>query len=241
MAVPAAVELVDLALKATTAYGRPDLGGRLLHTRKRLADPDVRVLIVGEFKQGKSQLVNALVNAPVCPVDDDIATAVPTVVKHAETTTAALVRDGGDERAHRAHRGAGRPARPARLRGGQPRQQGDAELRRGRAAPQAAGRRAGARRHPGRRRARLGARRGHDVGAAHRRRGAAGLRRRAGVHGARAGVPAGGDGALPERRLRAHQDRPLPALAPDRRAGPRAPGRHRGRARSSSRCPPRCG
>ncbi|GAA1250931.1 dynamin family protein [Pseudonocardia aurantiaca] len=97
MAVPAAVELVDLALKATTAYGRPDLGGRLLHTRKRLADPDVRVLIVGEFKQGKSQLVNALVNAPVCPVDDDIATAVPTVVKHAETTTAALVRDGGDE------------------------------------------------------------------------------------------------------------------------------------------------
>ena len=94
MAVPAAVDLVDLALKATTAYERPDLGGRLLQTRKRLADPDVRVLIVGEFKQGKSQLVNALVNAPVCPVDDDIATAVPTVVKHAETTTVALVREG---------------------------------------------------------------------------------------------------------------------------------------------------
>ena len=46
----------------------------------------MRVLVVGEFKQGKSQLVNALVNAPVCPVDDDIATAVPTVVRHAETT-----------------------------------------------------------------------------------------------------------------------------------------------------------
>jgi Dynamin family len=98
VAVPAAVELVDLALKATTAYDRPDLGGRLLQTRRRLVDPDVRVLIVGEFKQGKSQLVNALVNAPVCPVDDDIATAVPTVVKHAETTTAALVRESGDDR-----------------------------------------------------------------------------------------------------------------------------------------------
>jgi GTPase Era involved in 16S rRNA processing len=97
VAVPAAVELVDLALKATTAYERPDLGGRLLQTRKRLADPDVRVLIVGEFKQGKSQLVNALVNAPVCPVDDDIATAVPTVVKYAETTGAALVREGESE------------------------------------------------------------------------------------------------------------------------------------------------
>ena len=81
MAVRAAVELVDLALKATSAYQRPDLGERLAQTRGRLADPDVRVLIVGEFKQGKSQLLNALVNAPVCPVDDDIATAVPTVVK----------------------------------------------------------------------------------------------------------------------------------------------------------------
>jgi hypothetical protein len=94
VAVPAAVDLVDLALKATTAYDRPDLGGRLLQTRKRLVDPDVRVLIVGEFKQGKSQLVNALVNAPVCPVDDDISTAVPTVVKHAETTSVTLVREG---------------------------------------------------------------------------------------------------------------------------------------------------
>jgi hypothetical protein len=97
VAVPAAVELVDLALKATTAYERPDLGGRLQQTRKRLVDPDVRVLIVGEFKQGKSQLVNALVNAPVCPVDDDIATAVPTVVKYAETTAAELVREGESE------------------------------------------------------------------------------------------------------------------------------------------------
>jgi len=94
--VPAAIDLVDLALKATTAYQRPDLGARLQQTRKRLADPNVRVLVVGEFKQGKSQLVNALVNAPVCPVDDDISTAVPTIVRHAETTTVTLVRDRGE-------------------------------------------------------------------------------------------------------------------------------------------------
>ncbi len=94
MAVPAAIDLVDLALKATAAYQRPDLGARLQQTRRRLADPNVRVLVVGEFKQGKSQLINALVNAPVCPVDDDIATAVPTVVKYAETTEVALVREG---------------------------------------------------------------------------------------------------------------------------------------------------
>jgi Dynamin family len=54
----------------------------------------VRVLVVGEFKQGKSQLVNALVNAPVCPVDDDIATAVPTVVRYAAATEVVLVRGG---------------------------------------------------------------------------------------------------------------------------------------------------
>lgn len=94
MAVPAALELVDLATRAAHAYDRPDLAARLGHTRARLEDPNVRVLIVGEFKQGKSQLVNALINAPVCPVDDDLATAVPTAVKHAETPAVTLVWDG---------------------------------------------------------------------------------------------------------------------------------------------------
>ncbi len=93
MAVPAAIELVDVALKATTAYKRPDLGSRLQQTRKRLADPNVRVLVVGEFKQGKSQLVNALISAPICPVDDDIATSVPTLVRHSETPKVTLVRE----------------------------------------------------------------------------------------------------------------------------------------------------
>ena len=94
MAVPAALELVDLAMRAAQAYDRPDLAARLGHTRDRLADPTVRVLVVGEFKQGKSQLVNALVNASVCPVDDDLATAVPTAVRHAETAGVTLVWEG---------------------------------------------------------------------------------------------------------------------------------------------------
>jgi GTPase Era involved in 16S rRNA processing len=93
VAVPDAVALVDLALKATTAYERPDLASRLRVTRGKLADPNVRVLIVGEFKQGKSQLLNALVNAPVCPVDDDIATSLPTVVKYAGKASVTLVRE----------------------------------------------------------------------------------------------------------------------------------------------------
>ncbi|MCF7552030.1 dynamin family protein [Pseudonocardia sp. WMMC193] len=91
MASPATTELVDLALTATAAYGRPDLGARLEAAKARLADPGVRVLVVGEFKQGKSKLVNALVNASVCPVDDDIATAVPTEVRFGEAPSAVLV------------------------------------------------------------------------------------------------------------------------------------------------------
>ncbi|UXM90853.1 dynamin family protein [Paenarthrobacter sp. JL.01a] len=70
---------------------RNDLRRRLENTHKRLQDPSVRVIVVGEFKQGKSQLINALVNAPVCPVDDDIATTVPTVVRHGDPASAVVL------------------------------------------------------------------------------------------------------------------------------------------------------
>jgi len=99
VALSDAIQLVDLARRATEAYGRPDLTAKLSRTRERLTDPNVRVLVVGEFKQGKSLLVNSLVSASVCPVDDDVATSVPTMVRHAESPTAALVREpsGGGE------------------------------------------------------------------------------------------------------------------------------------------------
>src|SRR4051794_1605781 len=87
------METVEAALRLATARGRPDLSARLAKTRDRLAHDRVRVLIIGEFKQGKSQLVNALVRAPVCPVDDDIATSVPTAVHYAETTTVTLIQE----------------------------------------------------------------------------------------------------------------------------------------------------
>jgi GTPase SAR1 family protein len=87
----AAIDVVDIAIRAVTAYHRDDLGQRLDRTRARLLDPTARVLVVGEFKQGKSLLINALVNAPVCPVDDDLATAVPTEVRYAESPAAVVV------------------------------------------------------------------------------------------------------------------------------------------------------
>ncbi len=101
-----AIQTVELALQASTAYQRPDLAVRARQALQRLHNPRVRILVVGEFKQGKSMLVNALVNAPICPIDDDISTSVPTVVRYAHQPSATLVRGawgGGnaDEREER--------------------------------------------------------------------------------------------------------------------------------------------
>ncbi|HKR48933.1 MAG TPA: dynamin family protein [Pseudonocardiaceae bacterium] len=92
MTPSAPVKAVDLALATIARYDRSDLDARLQQARARLLDEQVRVLVVGEFKQGKSLLVNGLVKAPVCPVHDDLATSLPTVVRHADAPVAALVR-----------------------------------------------------------------------------------------------------------------------------------------------------
>ncbi len=77
-------KVLELGRQASNAYGREDLAERLDRLLVQVGKPDVQVVVVGEFKQGKSSLINALVNAKVCPVDDDIATAVPTVIRHGE-------------------------------------------------------------------------------------------------------------------------------------------------------------
>ena len=94
--LPLAVRGGDLALATNEHYGRADLEGRLRATRVRLLDDRVRVLVVGEFKQGKSLLVNALLSAPVCPVFDDVATAVATAVSFAPEPELTLVRSAPD-------------------------------------------------------------------------------------------------------------------------------------------------
>lgn len=90
--------LVEKVGRFASVTGRTDLVERLHQTRSRLQDPNVRVVIVGEFKQGKSKLINALVNAPACPIDDDIATSIPTAVSYGERPAAyVLVRSKADE------------------------------------------------------------------------------------------------------------------------------------------------
>ncbi|MDH3681308.1 MAG: dynamin family protein [Acidimicrobiia bacterium] len=89
--------VLDLAMKAASAYERPDFAHRLNTMLARVNRPDVQVVAIGEFKQGKSSLVNALVNVNICPVDDDIATAVHTIVRYGDERRAfALVKPASD-------------------------------------------------------------------------------------------------------------------------------------------------
>src|SRR5918994_427129 len=63
--------------------GRDDLARRLELVGERVARTETVVCVVGEFKKGKSALINALIGRDVCPVDDDLATMAVTVVRYA--------------------------------------------------------------------------------------------------------------------------------------------------------------
>ena len=87
--------LVEVAETCTSAR-RPDLAERVDSRREVLAAPNVCVVVAGEFKAGKSSLVNALIGADVCPVDDDVATSVPTTVRFAVEPGVRVRREAGD-------------------------------------------------------------------------------------------------------------------------------------------------
>lgn len=80
------------AAELTRLLGRDDLADRLDAAVARTRRPSTVVCVVGEFKQGKSTLVNTLVGEEVCPVDDDIATSVITMVSYGEQRAATVHR-----------------------------------------------------------------------------------------------------------------------------------------------------
>ncbi|MEU6592096.1 dynamin family protein [Streptomyces sp. NPDC046881] len=71
--------------------GRPDLAARLEGEARELSSGPFQVLVAGEFKKGKSSLVNGLVGVPVCGTDPTGFTTVPVLVGHAATARAGLV------------------------------------------------------------------------------------------------------------------------------------------------------
>jgi hypothetical protein len=89
----AAAELADTA----DALGRRDLADRLHIAAGRASRPATIVCVVGEFKQGKSSLVNALVGVDVCPVDDDLATSAITLLRHGDELAVQVRRRDGEQ------------------------------------------------------------------------------------------------------------------------------------------------
>jgi hypothetical protein len=89
------------AIKALTPVlaelGRDDLSSRVVAAGARLARPSTVVCVVGEFKQGKSSLVNGLLGTAVCPVDDDLATSAITLVRFGEQPVAVVRRHEGEK------------------------------------------------------------------------------------------------------------------------------------------------
>ncbi|ADT97211.1 dynamin family protein [Mycolicibacterium gilvum] len=92
------LELIEHTRKIADTQDRGDLVARLDRAARRVEDPQIRVVIAGQLKQGKSQLLNSLLNMPVARVGDDESTVVATVVSYGEQPSARLVVAGGDGR-----------------------------------------------------------------------------------------------------------------------------------------------
>src|SRR4051794_24165340 len=90
------VALLDEAAAEARPQGRAAPLGRIDRERDRIRPPTCHVLVVGEFKKGKSSLINALLNARVCPSDADRATAVPTFVRYGPRAGARGISADGD-------------------------------------------------------------------------------------------------------------------------------------------------
>src|SRR6201991_3046886 len=91
------VELIDHSSRIAATYDRGDLVERLGMAKERISDPQIRVVIAGQLKQGKSQLLNSLLNVPVARVGDDEATVVITVVGYGDPPWARLIVAAGPE------------------------------------------------------------------------------------------------------------------------------------------------
>lgn len=91
-------EIFDALAGAAARTGRRDLAERVATAKARVVRPSTVVCVVGEFKQGKSSLVNGILGAEVCPVDDDLATSAVTLVRYADApSTIVHTRSRGEQ------------------------------------------------------------------------------------------------------------------------------------------------
>jgi hypothetical protein len=85
------------AAELAASLGRNDLAQRLRISIARLLRPTTIICVVGEFKQGKSSLVNAMLGEAICPVDDDLATSALTLLRFAPQQQVEIRRRVGEQ------------------------------------------------------------------------------------------------------------------------------------------------
>lgn len=88
--------LADVAVDLFERCGRSGLAQQIRIACGRVERSTAVVCVVGEYKQGKSSLVNELIGRVVCPVDDDLATSVISIVHHAPEVRVTVYRRNGD-------------------------------------------------------------------------------------------------------------------------------------------------
>ncbi|MFE7798794.1 dynamin family protein [Nocardia sp. NPDC057440] len=93
------IRILDELREMTRSAGRDDLGGRVNMVLARVSDPRVRLVVVGDSKNGMSTLVNSLVGAQVSATDS--ALSVPVIVEYAPEASATLVKSVGKGRIER--------------------------------------------------------------------------------------------------------------------------------------------
>lgn len=74
------------------------IGRRLLDLQQRLDDDQFHLAVVGQFKRGKTSVINALLRSEVLPTGALPSTSVLTFVKHADAYRAEAVLESGERR-----------------------------------------------------------------------------------------------------------------------------------------------
>jgi len=94
-------DIVDVAGKLTrladlaSEFGSERVAEEAKHLAERLTEGRFYVACIGQFKRGKSTLLNALVGDPVLPTGVVPITTVPTVLRYGDTRTARVRFQGG--------------------------------------------------------------------------------------------------------------------------------------------------
>ncbi|WP_406356273.1 dynamin family protein [Streptomyces sp. NBC_00658] len=93
------LELFAPSAAAASAEGSRQAGSRLADAERQLRAGKLTVLVCGEYKRGKSRLVNALLEDPgLCPVDTYYATNLVSVISYGPDERINVTLDSGEQR-----------------------------------------------------------------------------------------------------------------------------------------------